>query len=68
MSTKRPVLNEKPLLEKNPQAARIFKNNRKKLGGRPPSRPAKEYGLGLPYGRAALVSMNGNDEEERERA
>jgi hypothetical protein len=56
------TLNEKALLEKNPKAAKILQSNRKKLqGGR--RRPPKEYGLGLPYARPALVSMTDADDE-----
>jgi hypothetical protein len=50
MSKKLDELDVKKLLKKNPNAARAFAKNRKKLGsGR--SRSQKEYGLGLPYSR-----------------
>jgi hypothetical protein len=55
-------LNEKELLAKNPKAAKILQENRKKLAGKPRPRQ-REYGLGLPYARPALVSST--DEEER---
>ena len=52
MSDKVQTLDVAALLAKNPKAASVFKNNRKKLGNaqrRP--RPPNEYKLGLPYER-----------------
>lgn len=54
------TLDEKALLEKNPKAAKVLSANRKKLEGRRRRAP-KEYGLGLPYTRPALVSMTDDD-------
>lgn len=55
MSTKLDALDVKALLKKNPKAERVFVSNRKKLGTRRP-RAQKEYALGLPYERPALVA------------
>lgn len=56
------TLNEKALLAKNPKAAKVLKRNRSKMEGRPRRIP-KEYGLGLPYARPALVSMADQEDE-----
>lgn len=63
MKRNRKSLDAKALLAKNPKAARIFENNQKKLAGRK-TRPQREYGLGLPYARPALVAAatDANDE------
>jgi hypothetical protein len=58
------TLDEKALLEKNPKAAKVLEINRKKLLGRH-RRTQKEYGLGLPYARPALVTM-ADDEDKTE--
>ena len=63
MRAKKDTLDEQALLEKNPKAAKILENNRKKLATRK-SRPRKEYGLGLPYERSDLVSMDDREAEE----
>jgi len=62
MRAKREPLDEQALLEKNQKAAKILENNRKKLGTRK-RRQRKEYGLGLPYERSDLVSMDDREEE-----
>jgi hypothetical protein len=54
------TLDEQALLKKNPKAAKVLEQNRKKLGNRRP-REQKEYGIGLPYGRPALVSVIEDD-------
>jgi hypothetical protein len=54
MSGKIKALDEKALLKKNPQAARIFEENRKKLGPTWRPRPQKAYEIGLPYTRPML--------------
>jgi hypothetical protein len=51
-------------LEKIPKAAKVLEINRKKLLGRH-RRTQKEYGLGLPYARPALVTM-ADDEDKTE--
>jgi hypothetical protein len=56
------TLDEKALLEKNPTAARIFANNRKKLAGRQPR--THEYSLGLPYAGRVLVSASEAESEK----
>lgn len=56
------TLDEKALLERNPNAAKVLKKNRKKMQ-RGRRRPPKEYDLGLPYARPALVSMTDADDE-----
>jgi hypothetical protein len=43
-------INEKEILAKNPDAAKIFAENRKKLSARPRRLP-KHYAIGLPYQR-----------------
>lgn len=60
MKRKANALNEKALLAKNPKAAKVFAENRAKLGGRRPEQ--KPYGLGLPYGKTALASAVWEDE------
>ena len=55
------TLDEKALFKNNPKAAKIFKENKKKLEGRARRQP-KEYSLGLPYARPALVSMREDEE------
>ena len=57
-------LNEKEILKKNPEAAKILAKNRKKLGGK--VRMQREYGLGLPYSRPALVSSVDDDDDRTE--
>jgi hypothetical protein len=52
---KKDKLDEKELLAKNPKAAKILERNRKKMLGRR-RRRQREYGLGIPYARPALVS------------
>ena len=59
MSDKHRPLDVKALLEKNPQAARIFEQNREKLGPNRRNRPQKPYELGLPYTRPALATNDG---------
>jgi hypothetical protein len=55
------TLDEKALLKNNPKAAKVFKENKKKLEGRGHRQP-KEYSLGLPYAWPALVSMSDDEE------
>ena len=54
----KPELNLTELLEKNPEARKIFEENRKKLASRRKDRPPKVagYGLALPYSGERLVS------------
>jgi hypothetical protein len=55
------TLDEKALLKHNPKAAKVFEETKKKLEGRARRQP-KEYSLGLPYARPALVSMMDDEE------
>ena len=50
------------LLKKNKKAAKVLEQNRKKMIKTTSRRP-KEYGLGLPYARPALVASTDYDSE-----
>lgn len=50
------------LLKKNKKAAKVLEQNRKKMIKTISRRP-KEYGLGLPYARPALVASTDYDSE-----
>jgi len=63
VNKKKDSLKEKDLLAKNPEAAKILARNRKKMEGRPKPRQ-REYGLGLPYARPALVLSTTDDQAE----
>ena len=49
------------LLAKNPKAAAVFRENRKKLEKIPVAVGPKEYGLGLPYGSSRLLPADENE-------
>jgi hypothetical protein len=61
---KKDKLSEKDLLAKNPEAAKVLARNRKKMKGRPKPRQ-REYGLGLPYARPALVHSTEDQNESK---
>ena len=57
------MFDEKALLKKNPEAAKVLAEYRSKLSGRP-RRPPKDYALGLPYTRPVLISSVEDDAVE----
>lgn len=65
MKARNDNLDAEALLAKNPKAAKVFKENKKKLDANKRERRPKEYGIGLPYARSAFVS---DDRQEDARA
>jgi hypothetical protein len=63
MNARLDTLDEKALLAKNPKVAKIFERNKKKLESSNQQKPRKEYGLGLPYDRPRLASVDDLDAE-----